>query len=94
MNTDHPKAQTLKRFQDAISGRKLSGTASHNINSALSGDGPYSRFCDGDEKLPGIHRAALQAIVDRMIADGVVASTSLLTPRQAAALKKYKAEAR
>lgn len=94
MRKDDPRAIKLKHFQDALAGRRLSYSAAHDINSALSGDGPYRRLCDGEEKLPEIHRAALQAIVDRMIADGVVASTSLLTPHQAAALKKRKAEGR
>lgn len=80
---------TLKRFQDALKGRRLSGRAAHEINAALCGAGPYRNLCSQDEKLPGIYKDRLQAIIDQMIAKGVVASTSLLTTCQKAALKRH-----
>lgn len=81
-------SDTLKRFQDALKGRRLSGTAAHEINMALCGVGPYRNYCQQDEKMPGIYKDRLQAIVDQMIANGVVASKCLLTPLQKAAIKQ------
>ena len=76
---------TLKRFQDALAGRTLSGIAAYEINAALCSVGPYRSLCNQGDKMPGIYKDRLQVIVDKMIADGVVASTSLLTPHQKAA---------
>ena len=81
-------SDTLKRFQNALRGARLSGTAAHEINMALSALGPYRSFCSMDEKLPGIYKDRLQAIVDDMLARGVVPSTSLLTPLQRKAMQK------
>jgi hypothetical protein len=81
-------SDTLKRFQDALAGRVLSGTAAYEINTALSGTGPYRHRCEQGEKLAGIYKDRLQRIVDDMITRGVVASTSLLTPHQQKALQK------
>jgi hypothetical protein len=82
------KANVLKRFQDALRGGRLSGTAAHDINSALCAGHAYRHYCEQGDKLPGIHKADLQAIVDRMIAEGIKPSKSLLSPHQKAALKK------
>lgn len=79
----------LKRFQDALKGRKLSWIAASEINTALCGTGPYRYLCSGEQKMPGIYKDRLQAIVDKMIADGVVASKSLLTPHQEKAQRRY-----
>lgn len=81
-------SDTLKRFQDALKGRRLSGIAAYEINAALCGVGPYRNFCEQDEKMPGIYKDRLQQIVDRMIANVVVASESLLTPHQKAAIQR------
>lgn len=79
---------TLKRFQDALAGRRLSGAAAHEINVALCEDGPYRSICEQGDKMPGIYKNRLQLVVDQMIANGVVASKSLLTRCQKAAQRR------
>jgi len=79
---------TLKRFQNALRGARLSGTAAHQINQALCSGRPYKHLCNQDEKLPGIWKQQLQEIVDEAIASGVTPSASLLTPHQQKALRK------
>lgn len=84
----------LKRFHDALRGRRLSGIAAYQINQALCGAGPYREHCSQDEKLPGIHKERLQQIVQDMEQRGVVAPYSLLTPCQQKALQKKDAKHR
>jgi hypothetical protein len=82
------KGVTLKRLQDALRGRKLSGIAAYEINRLICGTRSYRSHVSQGDKLPGIHKQPVQAAVDRMIAEGVVAATSLLTPAQKAAIEK------
>jgi hypothetical protein len=79
---------TLKRLQDALKGRMLSGTAAHEINKLLCEGRPYKNFCDQGDKLAGRFKEEIQAIVDGAIAEGVVPAKSLLTAHQKAAVKK------
>jgi len=79
---------TLKRLQDALRGRTLSGTAAYEINTIICGDKPYRSHVEQGDKLPGIFRAAVQEAADRMIADGVIASISLLSRAQKNAIAK------
>jgi hypothetical protein len=79
---------TLKRLQDALKGRTLSGTAAYEINKLLCEGLPYKNFCDQGDKLAGRFKNDLQAIVDNAIAAGVVPAKSLLTAHQKAAIKK------
>ena len=81
-------SKTLKRFQGALAGHILSGTAAYEINTALCEGRPYKHFCEQGEKLPGIHKDTLQRIVDRMMADGVKPAASLLTAHQKQALRR------
>ena len=76
------ESEKLKRFQDALKGRRLSGIAAHQINVALRGEGPYRELCSQEDKLPGIYKERLQNVVDCMISSGVKASASLLTQHQ------------
>ena len=85
------RARRVKRFQDALKGRTLSGLVAREINCALCPVGPYRNYCEQGDKMPGIYKERLQVVVDRMIADGVVASTSLLTPHQKAAQQRRSA---
>jgi len=82
------KSDMLKRFNDALAGRTLSGTAAFQINDALSKGGPYRHLCEQGEKLQGIYKLRLQQIVDQMVADGVIASKSLLTAHQRRSLHR------
>jgi hypothetical protein len=79
---------TLKRLQDALKGRVLSGTAAYEINKLLCEGRPYKNFCDQGDKLPGRFKNEIQTIVDGAIAAGVVPAKSLLTACQRAAIKK------
>lgn len=85
------KSQTLKRFQDALRGRVLSGTAAYEINEALCEGRPYKQLCDMGEKLPGRLKIELQVVVDRMLAEGIKPAMSLLTPHQKRAIERRKA---
>ena len=85
------KANMLKRFQDALAGRRLSGVAAHQINEALCEGRPYRHLCEQDEKLQGILRERLQEVVDRMTEDGVTPAASLLTPHQQKATERRNA---
>lgn len=78
---------TLKRFQSALRGARLSGTAAHQINETLCAGGPYEHLCEQGEKLPGIYKLKLQQVVDEALARGVRPSASLLTPCQRKAIQ-------
>lgn len=75
----------LKRFIDAIKGRRLSWTVAAEINEALG-----TKY-NGDDKLSTKHRVLLALIADSMIERGVKPATSLLTPMQKKALARRRA---
>jgi hypothetical protein len=79
---------TLKRLQDALKGRVLSGTAAYEINKLLCEGRPYKNFCDQGDKLPGRFKNDIQIVDDDAIAAGVVPAKSLLTSCQRAAIEK------
>jgi len=81
----------LKHFQDAIKGRRLSGCAAYEINTALCEEHPYVSYYEQGDTLSSINKPRLQAIVDRMIASGVKPAASLLTPHQQRAIARRNA---
>lgn len=74
----------LKRFINAVKGKRLSWTSAYQINKEL--DTTYS----GDDKLSVRDRARLAEIVFEMEARGVVPAKTLLTECQQAAQRKAK----
>jgi ParB family transcriptional regulator, chromosome partitioning protein len=88
-DVDSEDRARLKRFEDAISGRKLSGVAAHQITEALHGFGRLNGYSEG-EKLGTRSKRALQDVCNELRARGIVPAETLLTECQQTAITRRK----
>jgi hypothetical protein len=78
---------TLKHFEDAIAGRRLSGTMAYEINEAIGSD------YEGGDKLEQPYKNKLAKVALAMIQRGVMPAKSLLTEHQKLAIEMRRAKA-
>lgn len=83
------ESQKLKRFEDALHGRRLSGTMAQQINDAVGSRIPsLSAACQQGDKLPTAVRVPLRQICFEMREQGIVPAKSLLTEHQKKAIER------